>query len=118
MSLFWELRQAHQIASSGAAAASAESKAARAASKAASVEGKADKALMICEAIWIIMREKLELDDELLEKAVRAVDLQDGKLDGKVVREVKTCRSCGRKVGRNRAACIYCGAEISGSVFG
>ena len=77
-----------------------------------------EKAMMICEALWIIMREKLNLDDKLLEKAVKAVDLQDGKLDGKVVHDIKTCASCRRKVGRNRVTCIYCGAEISDGVFG
>ena len=118
MSLFWELHQSQRIASAGASAASAESKAARAASKASSIEGKVEKAMMICEALWIIMREKHDLDDKLLEKAVKAVDLQDGKLDGKVVRDVQECKSCHRKVGRNRVKCIYCGAEIGGGVFG
>lgn len=118
MSLFWELHQSNRIASAHASSASAESKASRAEQKASSLAGKAEKALMICEALWIIMREEHGLDDELLEKAVRAVDLQDGKLDGKVMRDVKTCRKCGRKVGRDRYACIYCGAEIQGNIFG
>jgi len=118
MSLFWELHQSQRIASAGAASASAASKASRAEQKATSLAAKAEKALMICEALWIIMPEEHGLDDELLEKAVRAVDLQDGKLDGKVAHDIKTCRSCGRKVGRNRISCIYCGAEIRGGVFG
>jgi len=101
-----------------ASAIAAQAKADRVASDLKFLAARLEKAMMICEALWIIIREKLDLDDDLLEKAVRAVDLQDGKLDGKVVREVLTCPACGRKVGRNRIACIYCGAEIKGNVFG
>lgn len=116
--MFWESCQNRHIASAGMFAAAAESKASNAASKVVRAEARAEKAMMICEALWIIVKQKLDLTDEILEKAVKAVDLQDGKLDGKVVDEVSTCSSCGRQVGRNRRHCIYCGTEIKGGVFG
>lgn len=118
MNLFWEVHQSSRISNAGRTASSAASKAANAQNKVIGAEAKAEKALMICEALWIIIREKLDLDDELLEKAVKAVDLQDGKLDGKVVHDIATCSNCGRKVGRNRATCMYCGTPIKGNVFG
>ena len=118
MSLFWELHQHQRISEAGHSAASAEAKARSASAQVHRAEARAEKAMMICEALWIIIREKLDLDDELLEKAVKAVDLQDGKLDGKVVHEMTNCPRCKRPVGRNRVTCMYCGADIRGGVFG
>jgi hypothetical protein len=118
--IFWDLhgggRHMDSIGAS-AAASSAKSAAARAESRAKALAGRAEKAMMICEALWIIIREKLDLDDDLLEQAVRAVDLQDGKLDGRVRRDVAECHKCGKKVGRGRINCIWCGAELKGNVF-
>jgi hypothetical protein len=118
MNLFWELHQNSRIASAGSSAASASSKAGNALSKVQWAEARAEKAMMVCEALWIILREKLDLDEDILEKAVRAVDLQDGKLDGRVRHDVSECPECGKKVGRNRTNCIYCGKPITGNVFG
>lgn len=98
-------------------AAAAEAKASNAASKARFLEARLEKTSMILEALWIIVREKLDLTDELLEKAITAVDLQDGKLDGKVVREVTECPSCSRTIGRGRSQCVYCGTQVSGDLF-
>jgi hypothetical protein len=119
--IFWDMHSGydHMVSSAAnAAASSAKSAAARAESRAREMAGRAEKAMMICEALWIIMREKLDLDDDLLEKAVRAVDLQDGKLDGRVRRDVAECPKCKKKVGRGRIKCIWCGAELTGNVFG
>jgi hypothetical protein len=69
-----------------------------------------EKLLMITEALWNILKEKHSLTDEELINRVQDIDLQDGKLDGKVAKQVPSpCPKCGRRMGRNRVVCFYCG---------
>ncbi len=76
-----------------------------------SVDQKVDKLVLICRAMWELLRDKYDLSDEILLNKVKEIDLLDGNLDGKVTIPPKTCAKCGRPVSKRHARCIYCGAE-------
>lgn len=76
------------------------------------LEARLDKAMLACEAMWTIMRDKFGLDDVQLIERINDIDLSDGKLDGKVRKPVVACPKCGRKISQRFPACMYCGQPI------
>jgi hypothetical protein len=77
-----------------------------------------DKLYLVTEALWRIIKEKNNLEDEDLAELVSAIDLQDGRLDGRVAPgEPETCSTCGRVLSRRHPACIYCGTPVRYSPF-
>jgi len=81
------------------------------------LEANLAKVLMINEALWEILRDKLSLTDEDLNQKLYEIDMRDGVLDGKNQRGVSECPSCHRKVSPRHPACIYCGQIIHDSIF-
>ena len=78
-----------------------------------------ERLLMITEALWAMLKEQHGYTDEDLIEHVRLIDLQDGKLDGKVASSgVKACSSCKRPVSGRHSRCIYCGRALRGDLFG
>ncbi len=76
------------------------------------MEARLDKAMLACEAMWTIMRDKFGLDDAQLGERINDIDLSDGKLDGKVRKPVVACPKCGRKIAKRFPNCMYCGQPI------
>jgi hypothetical protein len=77
-----------------------------------------DKLLLICQAMWELVKEKTDLKDEDLLKMVTELDLKDGKPDGKYTKPPVDCPKCGAKICRKFNRCFFCGQEYSeGSVF-
>jgi len=83
-------------------------------------EMKADieRLYFITEALWRILKEKHGLDDLEIVRQITAIDMEDGKLDG---RKLKTppqpCPKCGRVLGKQRTKCMYCGELIAVNPF-
>lgn len=75
------------------------------------LEEKIDKLALICRAMWEILKAQTNISEEDLSKKVEEVDLSDGKLDGKVIHDVKRCRNCGRILNDRYTTCLYCGTE-------
>ena len=75
------------------------------------------KAMMINEALWELMRDKLGLTEQDLYDKLYEVDMRDGTLDGQNQRKVIKCPECNRPVSDRNAACLYCGHIIDESVF-
>ena len=71
-----------------------------------------DRAMLACEALWTLLRDKLGVTDEELAQRMNDVDLSDGKLDGKVRKGAVTCPSCGRTIARRFPKCMYCGQPV------
>ncbi len=71
-----------------------------------------DRAMLACEAMWTILREKLNLTDAELIDRINAVDLSDGKLDGKVRKSAVSCPQCGRTMSAKMSKCMYCGQPV------
>ena len=72
-----------------------------------------ERLYFITEALWRILKEKHGLDDLEIVRQITAIDMEDGKLDG---RKAKTppqpCPKCGRTLGKQRTKCMYCGELI------
>ena len=77
-----------------------------------------ERAVLTMEAMWSLLRDRLQVtDDELVERIVE-IDLSDGVLDGKVRRPALECGSCKRKIPRRFARCMYCGVDVQHDPFG
>lgn len=113
MSMFWELSQNRRIGGAESAAADARHTAASAKQEIASLREKCDKLMMVCEALWAILREKHGLNDEDLINRVNDIDLRDGRLDGRVKKDMTArCPECDRTISQRHPKCIYCGTPI------
>ena len=77
-----------------------------------------DRLLMISEVLWTMLKELHGYTDDDLLKRVSAIDLRDGRLDGKVERQGPVqCPRCGRNNKGNRPACLYCATPLNRDVF-
>lgn len=81
------------------------------------LRGNLAKALMINEALWELMREKLGVSQDEFFKKLYEIDMRDGKLDGQNQARIVQCPSCKRNNAGRHAACIYCGTVLNESVF-
>jgi len=81
------------------------------------LEARCDRALLVCEALWTVLRDKLNVSEEELVNTVNDIDLSDGKLDGKVRRDATDCGQCGRRVSRRFTKCMYCGHTLGVGPF-
>jgi len=76
------------------------------------------KSLMINEALWELIRNRLNLSENDLNEKLYQIDMRDGQLDGRNQRNTTVeCPDCHRKVSTRHTACIYCGRIIDDSVF-
>jgi len=112
MSLFWGMStyQASATAESSAASAARDAKSAYTTSRA--LEDRLDRALLACEAMWSILRDKLGVTDVELIERINDIDLSDGKLDGKVHKTAVSCPKCSRTISSRFPKCMYCGQPI------
>lgn len=117
MSLFWEIHQQGQIRSARAAAGAAQSAAGSVRTDMAELRRQLDKTMMILEAVWSLCREAHGWTDQQLVDRVTEIDLRDGQLDGKVRRVARPCPGCGRAIGADKSACMWCGTS-DGAIFG
>lgn len=73
---------------------------------------------LLNQALWEILRKKLQLSDEELEQMAREIDLRDGREDGQMTSQAVQCPSCRRINNSKRAKCLYCGQLFEKPVFG
>ncbi len=73
---------------------------------------------MVSEALWTLLRDQTGWTDDVLLERIRAIDLLDGQLDGKVVRPPAACPKCQRTLSQRHQHCIYCGAQVERGPFG
>jgi len=109
--MLWELYQQKKIAEASARADVASSKAGDLKSDLKQLERRTDRLAMTTMAIWALLGEKLGITDEELEAKITEIDLSDGKLDGKVRVEIRTCPTCSRTLSKRHSKCMYCGSE-------
>ena len=89
-------------------ASEARSKASDARRQVEALTARVDRMMLVCEALWTFVRERLNVTEEELVTRVNDIDLSDGKLDGKVRQDAVTCPRCGRKIARRFTQCMYC----------
>ncbi len=117
MSAFWALHHSGIASYAQASATDASNRAREARTKVDELETKCDKALLVCEAMWTLLRDKLGVTEQELVDRVNEIDLSDGKLDGKVRRPAVECTKCHRKVARRFQRCVYCGCAVEHDPF-
>jgi len=68
---------------------------------------------LLTMALWEVLAERLNIDEEELRMRVLDLDRLDGREDGRLrLREPpRKCAACGRPMLRSAAACPYCGEE-------
>lgn len=115
---FWGMYHSHAAGSVARADARDAQRSARdSAMRVDELEARCDRALLVCEALWTVLRDKLNVSEEELVNTVNDIDLSDGVLNGKVRRDAAECAKCGRRVSRRFTKCMYCGHTLSSDPF-
>jgi t-SNARE complex subunit (syntaxin) len=73
---------------------------------------------LLNQAMWELLRERLNLTDADLEAKAREVDLRDGVEDGKMTAHAVRCPSCSRISSSRHHKCIYCCQLFEKPLFG
>lgn len=77
-----------------------------------------EKLFLIAKALWVLLKEEHGYTDESLLQKIKEIDLEDGKLDGKISKvEPPNCPKCGHKVIGKHPVCLYCGTTIVRTLF-
>jgi ribosomal protein S27AE len=72
-----------------------------------------NRLLLITEALWRIVKERLECTDADLVNRIHDIDLEDGYLDGhKAPSPPRPCPHCGKILSKHKPRCIYCGKAV------
>ncbi|HEY3324655.1 MAG TPA: hypothetical protein VGP72_29655 [Planctomycetota bacterium] len=108
MSLFGSGRPAPLSARVENAAESAK----RAAEEVESLREQLDHLTLITQALWELLKQKLEVSDQELMEMVRSVDQLDGKIDGRYSKVRANCPQCGRPVNASNNLCLYCNVKV------
>ncbi len=112
MSIFYGMHTASRAAYASARANEAARDVRTTKTTVAELEQRLDRAMMACEAMWSMMRDKYGVTDlELIDK-INEIDLSDGQLDGKVRKTALSCPKCRRTISRRHPNCMYCGQAI------
>ena len=82
-----------------------------------SLKANMERMMLICEALWELLRDKHGYTEQQLQSKIYEIDMRDGTLDGKNQRKAVECPDCGHMVSSRHPACIYCGRVIDTSVF-
>ena len=98
-------------------ASSARASAADAKTTAQFLQKEVDRLMLTCEALWELLKTKLEVSDQDLMEQMMRLDLSDGKADGKVSKGPLTCPECEKNNARRHERCIYCGTALRSRPF-
>ena len=83
----------------------------KAISEAAYLKEQVEHLHLVMQAMWDLLKEKTDMSDSELRQKMEALDLSDGKEDGKMGSPVINCKSCGRPISNRRKICLYCGTK-------
>ena len=73
---------------------------------------------LLNQALWELLREKLQLSDEDLQAKAHEVDMRDGVEDGLMTNTALKCPTCGRVSSSKHWRCLYCGQQFQKPVMG
>lgn len=90
---------------------SANRRAAESATELRDLHERMDHLILVCMAMWSLLREKSNFTEEQLLERVKQIDLADGKEDGQLRVAIAKCAQCGRVMSRRHTRCLYCGAS-------
>jgi len=67
---------------------------------------------LLNQALWELLRDRCQLNDEVFERKITEVDLRDGIQDGQVTHGPLQCPKCGRISNSRHWRCLYCGLQF------
>ncbi|MCP4645183.1 MAG: hypothetical protein GY851_32375 [bacterium] len=73
---------------------------------------------LLNQALWELVRDKLNLTDADFERMAQEIDLRDGVADGRMTETPMKCPQCGRTSNSKHWRCLYCGLEFKKPVMG
>ncbi|MBI4560369.1 MAG: hypothetical protein HY706_22505 [Candidatus Hydrogenedentes bacterium] len=73
---------------------------------------------LLNQALWELLREKLNLTDPELERRVNDIDMRDGVQDGRITNTALQCPRCHRVSSSKHWKCLYCGLEFEKPAMG
>ena len=76
------------------------------------LEERLERMEIVCEAMWNLLKDRLEVSDEDMVARIAQLDQSDGVADGRVEREPLRCPICNRANSRRHDRCIYCGQPL------
>jgi lipopolysaccharide biosynthesis regulator YciM len=82
------------------------------------LEHEVKRLMLMNQALWELLRERLHLTDADLERKSTEVDLRDGVKDGAVTTTPLKCPTCGRVSSSRYWKCLYCGQEFEKPAMG
>jgi hypothetical protein len=117
----WDIVQQVQIENLKARQVSGESEVERAASRTralnADLSDRIERLVLVTEAMWLLLSERLGLTVADLATRVRELDARDGHIDGKRAAvagaEQIRCPSCQAVVPAGKTTCQFCGADVA-----
>ena len=115
MSTAWDVFQHFQIAEVREEAQLAGAKAEGHGNRIDDLDAKVARLALACQAMWELMRDCSDLNEDHLKAKILEIDARDGRVDGKMGSEVIDCPHCGQKTGTNRGRCVFCGETVEGS---
>jgi hypothetical protein len=77
-----------------------------------------ERTTLLNQALWELLRERVQLTDEDLLAKAQEIDMRDGVADDKMTPTAVRCPSCKRVCNSRHAKCIYCGQPFEKPVFG
>jgi len=109
---FWNLQQENRIAEAKAQASHARDDLSHYKRRIDELEFSLNRVTLASQAVWEILRARLEISQEELLAKINEIDLRDGVQDGRITPYVTNCPKCNRVVNSKSARCIYCGAAF------
>ncbi len=95
----------------------AQSLASQASGEIKDLQRQVERLSLLNQALWELIREKLQLTDADLERMAQDVDLRDGVADGRITARAVRCPTCTRVNNTRHKKCIYCATEFASMLF-
>ena len=112
MDFFWNLQQDNRITEARAEALHARDDFNHYKRRIEELEFSLNRVALASQALWEILRARLEISEEELLAKINEIDLRDGVQDQRMTPYVTNCPKCNRVVNSKSNRCIYCGAEF------
>ena len=77
-----------------------------------------ERMALLNQALWELLREKLQLTDLDLEAMAQQVGMRDGVADERITAQAVRCPNCSRVNNSRHAKCLYCGQLFERPLFG
>ncbi|MEI6234097.1 MAG: hypothetical protein WCT04_13665 [Planctomycetota bacterium] len=71
-----------------------------------------DRTTLIVQALWELLKKKHGATENEMLEMIQAVDMLDGKVDGKPSRIPDNCPQCMRPVSVTTNSCFFCGTVV------